>query len=84
MARCSAGRRVILYTKRLQVSPDSFVARLVGCHPAKQEVASLTAGQGTCLGCRPGPQMRRMQEAIDHCFSPSLSPSPPLSLKINK
>ena len=30
------------------------VAQLVGCRPAKQNVASSLPGQGTCLGCGPG------------------------------
>ena len=40
--------------------------------------------QGTCLGCRPGPQWgpHERQPHID--ISLSLSPSLPLSLKINK
>ena len=33
----------------------SSVAELVGCHPAKQKVASSIAGLGTYLGCRFGP-----------------------------
>ena len=47
--------------------------------------------QGTCLGCGPGPQLgaykRQQTNAValkHHCFSPSLSHSLPLSLKINK
>ena len=31
------------------------VAQWVGHHPANQKVASSIPGQGTCLGCVPGP-----------------------------
>ena len=35
------------------------VAQCVGCHhPENQKVASLIPSQGTCLGFKPGPQMR--------------------------
>ena len=56
----------------------------VGCPPEKQKVSGLIPGQGTCLGCRPGPQRRALEASIHGCFSPSLSPSLPLSLKISK
>ena len=48
----------------------------------KQKVARLIPGQGTCLGFRFSPQLGHIQEATDQCFSPSLSPSFPFSLKI--
>ena len=56
------------------------VAQWIESRPANQRVTSLIPSQGTCQGCRPGPQlgMRKRQPHID--FSPSL----PLSLKINK
>ena len=43
-------------------------------------------GQSTCLGCRFGPRLGSVPQAADHCvshwcFSPSLSPSLPLSKK---
>ena len=44
----------------------------------------LVSIQGAGLGCRPGPQLGGVWEAINQCFSPSLLPSLPLSLKINK
>ena len=47
-------------------------------------VAGLIPSQGTCLGCRPGPQwgMHESQPHID--VSLFLSPSLPFSLKMNK
>ena len=50
----------------------------------KQRVASSIPRQGTCLGCRPHPQLgaHKRQPHID--VSLSLSPSLPLFLKINK
>ena len=50
----------------------------------KQKVASSIPSQGTCLGFRFGPQLGRVQEATDQCFSLtlmllSLSPSLPFS-----
>ena len=54
------------------------VAQLVGCHTAKQKVTSSIPGQGTCLGCRPGPQLGCMQAATNQCFFSSLSPPPSL------
>ena len=58
------------------------VAQWIECWPVNQRVAGSIPSQGTCLGCRPGPQ----QEACEKqphikCFSPLLLP---FSLKINK
>ena len=59
------------------------VAQWTECWTAKQRVAGSIPSQGTCLGYRPGPQQGGVLEATKHCcFSPSLSPSLPLSLKI--
>ena len=57
------------------------VAQLVEHHPAKWKVAGSISSQGTCLGCRFGGQVWK---ATDQCFSSSLSPFLPLSLKINE
>ena len=60
------------------------VAELVGCHPTKQGVAGWIPGQGTCLGCGPGPQLGCVREATDQSFSHTLmflSLSFPLSKK---
>ena len=59
------------------------VARLVGRRPAKRKVICLIPGQGTCPGCRFSPPSGCIQEATNQCFSPFLSPSLLLSLKIN-
>ena len=66
------------------------VAQWFECHPANRKVAGLIPGQGTCLGCGPGPPLGLCERTpvyvslICQCFSPSLSPSLSLSLKINK
>ena len=53
--------------------------------PAKQRVAGSIPSQGTCLGCRARSLGGGAWEATTHwCFSPSLSPSPPFYLKLNK
>ena len=56
----------------------------IECQPANQRAAGSIPSQGTCLGCGPGPQLgvHERQPHID--VSLSLSPSLPLSLKINK
>ena len=63
---------------------------MVEHRPAKQKVASLVPGQGTCLGCGPVPDWGTHERqpivlSLTHeYFSPSLSSSLPPSLKINK
>ena len=58
--------------------------------PENRKVAGLISGQGTGLGFGPGPQLGACErQPIDvslthQHFSPSLSPSLPLSSKINK
>ena len=54
------------------------MAQLVGSHPTNWKVEGFIPCQGTCLGCRFGPQSGHMQEATNQCFSTSLSPSLPL------
>ena len=58
------------------------VAQWIECQPTNQRVTGSIPSQGTCLGCRPGPQQGagKKQPHID--VSPSLSPSLLLSLKI--
>ena len=62
----------------------------VGHRPTNQKAAGSNPGQGTCLGCGPGPLLGGMQEATNEMFlshinvSLPFSPSLPLSLKINK
>ena len=34
------------------------VAEWIECWPANWKVVGLIPGQGTCLGCRPGPQLQ--------------------------
>ena len=63
------------------------MTQLVGRRPPKQKVTSLIPGQGTFLGCSFGPPLGHVQRqpgdvSLSHqCFSPSLSPSLPTSLK---
>ena len=58
--------------------------------PVDPKAASSIPIQGTCLDCRPGRWLEACKRqptdvSFSHqCFSPSLSPSLPLSLKINK
>ena len=51
----------------------------------ESEVVCSSPSQCTCLGCGLGPQARAYELQLSHiCVSLPLSPSPPLSLKINK
>ena len=47
----------------------TYVAQLIGHHPAKQKVTGLIPSQGTCLGCRCGPWSECIKKAMDGCFS---------------
>ena len=64
-------------------------AQWTECRPVNQKVTGFIPSQGTCLGCRPEPQLEvRRRQLMDvsfahQCISPSLSPSLPLS-QINK
>ena len=55
--------------------------------PVNRKVPGSIPSQGTCPGCRPGPQLGACErQPVDvslahRCFSPLLSPSLPLSLK---
>ena len=66
------------------------VVQWIGCRPANLKVASSIPDWGTCLGCEPSPWLGACERhpidvSLAHqCFSPSLSPSFPLSLRINK
>ena len=60
------------------------VAQWIEYRPANQRVAGSIPSQGTCLGCRPGPQYgahQRQPATTCRWFSPSFSLP---SLKINK
>ena len=66
------------------------VAQLVGNYPAKERIAGSIPSQGTCLGVGSIPRQgvfkkQPINVSVSHqCFSPSLSPSFPFSLNINK
>ena len=59
------------------------VAQWTECRPRNQRVAGSIPSQGTCLGCKPGPQVVcEMQPHIDVSLPLFLSPCP--SLKVRK
>ena len=89
MLLCKSGRRAEKdHRICLSLSPTvarAGVAQWIGHQPVNQRVTGSIPSQGTCLGCRPGPQVGDAQEATTHgCFFASFSCSLPLSLKINK
>ena len=55
------------------------MAQWIECQPVNQSIASSIPSQGTCLGCRPGPQLgvHERQPHVD--VSLPLSPSIPIS-----
>ena len=66
----------------------SDVAQWIEHWTENQKVTGSIPDQGTYLVFRPGPQLgvceRQPTDVSLTCFSPSLSPSLPLSLKISK
>ena len=60
------------------------VAQWTECPPANQRVTGLIPSQGTCLGCRPGPQQGAHEWQPYTDVSLPLSPSLSFSLRINK
>ena len=59
------------------------VAQWIECQPVNRKVTASIPSQGTCLGCRPGPQLgecKRQWIGVSLPFFLSL----PLSLKVNK
>ena len=56
------------------------VAQWIECWPVKQRVPGLIPSQGTCLGCRPGPQWgaHERQPHMDVSLPLFLPPSPSL------
>ena len=66
------------------------VSQWFGHHPAFQNVVGMIPGEGTCLSCGPCPWLGvSKRQPIDvslahRCVFSSLSPSLPLSLKINE
>ena len=56
------------------------ISQWTECGPVNQSIASLIPSQGTCLGCRPGPQLgvHERQPHIDVSFPLFLSPFPSL------
>ena len=56
------------------------VAQRIECQPANQRVASSIPSQGTCLGCRPGPQLgaHERQPYVDVSLPLFITPFPSL------
>ena len=78
---------VVLLSFKKRVYSLAGVAQWIEHWPENQRVAGSIPSQGTCLGCGPGPQLGASEKQlidVTRRFSPSLSPSLPLSLKINK
>ena len=75
-----------LLSLAIKIPALADVAQWIGCQFENQKVAGSIPSQGTRLVCRPGPQLGvcKRKPITNGCFSPSLSPSFPLSLKINK
>ena len=60
------------------------MAQWIEFWPVNQRVTSSIPSQDTYLGCRPGPQLGVCERQPHIDVSLPLSPSLPLSLKINK
>ena len=60
---------IMLYILKSELYPPDQCGSVgwVSFHKAKGW--GLISGQGTCLGCGPGPQLGRVWEATDQCFS---------------
>ena len=80
----------LLFNVSIRTLALTGVAQWIECQPARQKLAGLIPSQGTCLGCGPDPQLGAWERQLIYvslthrCFSPSLSLSLPLSLKIKK
>ena len=80
----------ILAPKNPRICALVDVAQWIEHWTVNQKVTGSISGQGTCLGCRPGPQLgeckrQQINVSLTHqCFSPSFSPSLPIFLKINE
>ena len=87
----------VLNKNKIHFSPIKYtrfglagVAQWTEHQSVNQRVAGSIPSQGTCLGCRLGPQLEACERQSVYvslacqCFSPTPSPSLPLSLKINK
>ena len=72
-----------IFKKNFYLSPGwcGSVDRASVCKPKGCWFGS---GQGTCLSCGPGARLGGLQKATEQCFSPFLSPSLSLSLKIHE
>ena len=77
---------VILMELKITDAGTAGVAQWIERQPVNQRVSGSIPSQGTCVGCRPGPQVgaRERQPHIDVSLPLSLSPSLLLCLKINK
>ena len=73
-----------MLSKRDELLDLAGVAQWIERGLANQRVAGLILSQGTYLGCQQGPQWGSRERQPHVGFSPSLSPSLPLSLKVDK
>ena len=56
----------ILLSHKKKDDALAHVAQWIEHQPANQKVAGSIPGQGTCLGCEPGPQLGGTQKAATH------------------
>ena len=70
-------KKKITYCLKRLSPPLAGVTQWIECQPASQRITSLIPHQGTCLGCRPGPQSGAHERQPQTDVSPPLSfPSP--------
>ena len=77
---------ILARLKKRKNDAQAGVTQWIECWSENWKVANSIPGQGTCLGCGPGSQLggcERQLINLTHVSLP-LSPSLPLSLKINK
>ena len=75
---------LIIHGQYWETSALDSVAQSVVHHSVNRKVTCWIPGQGSCPGYGISPQSGHIWRATDWCFSPPLSPSLPLSLKISK
>ena len=83
-AKGASSRSMLRGDLKICIDSPGWYSSAVWPQAANRRVAGSISSQGTCLGCRPGPQWGATWEATKHWrFSPFLPPFPH-SLKINK
>ena len=74
----------MFFLKKIYLFSLPGVAQWIERRPANQSITGSIPSQGTCLGCRPGPQQGSHERQPHIDVSPPLSSSLPLCLKIDK